>query len=246
MIQVDKVCKKLGTFELKDISFTLPAGYICGIAGRNGAGKTTLLHLLSGLYQPDSGAVMIFDSKYDTQEKQIHDSLGVVLNEDLMMKHLSLEKNGDYFGAYYSGYQKEQLAVYLKQFGLEKNRKFGKLSKGEKLKYQFAFALSCNPELLILDEPTANFDVEFRKDFLKLLQEFIADGQKSVVLATHLMEDIIAMEQKKYGAKALVRHHGYQHYDTELTAVPPTVEEFMYFLSKAKTAERRKFEKVIH
>lgn len=208
------------------------------------------------------------------------------------MKHLNLEKNGDYFGTYYSGYQKEQLLSYLKQFGLEKNRKFGKLSKGEKLKYQFAFALSCNPKLLILDEPTANFDVEFRKDFLKLLQEFIADGQKSVVLATHLMEDIdrladyliyledgrsifagqmedfreqyrivsgeaykiklldrediIAMEQKKYGAKALVRHHGYQHYDTELTAVPPTVEEFMYFLSKAKTAERRNYEKVIH
>ena len=59
-------------------------------------------------------------------------------------------------------------------------------------------------------------------------------------------EDIIAMEQKKYGANALVRHHGYQHYDTELTAVPPTVEEFMYFLSKAKTAERRNHEKVIH
>lgn len=134
--------------------------------------------------------------------------------------------------------------------------------------------------------------MDFRKDFLKLLQEFIADGQKSVVLATHLMEDIdrladyliymedgrsifagqmedfreqyrivsgeaykiklldrediIAMEQKKYGAKALVRHHGYQHYDTELTAVPPTVEEFMYFLSKTKTAERRNHEKVIH
>lgn len=292
MIQLENVCKKLGTFELKDVSFTLPAGYICGIAGRNGAGKTTLLHLLLGLYQPDSGAVMIFDSRYDTQEKQIHDSLGVVLNEDLMMKHLNLEKNGDYFGRYYSGYQKEQLLSYLKQFGLEKNRKFGKLSKGEKLKYQFAFALSCNPKLLILDEPTANFDVEFRKDFLKLLQEFIADGQKSVVLATHLMEDIdrladyliymedgrsifagqmedfreqyrivsgeaykiklldrediIAMEQKKYGAKALVRHHGYQHYDTELTAVPPTVEEFMYFLSKTKTAERRNHEKVIH
>ena len=58
--------------------------------------------------------------------------------------------------------------------------------------------------------------------------------------------DIIAMEQKKYGAKALVRHHGYQHYDAELTATAPTVEEFMYFLSKAKTAERRNYEKVIH
>lgn len=292
MIQLEQVSKRLGAFRLQDISFSLPAGYICGLAGRNGTGKTTLLHLLAGLYQPDSGQVEIFGSRYDTQEKQIHDGLGVVLNEDLMEKHWNLEKNGDYFGKYYSGYQKDRLMAYLTRFELEKSRKFGRLSKGEKLKYQFAFALSCNPKLLLLDEPTANFDVEFRQDFLKLLQEFIADGQKSVVLATHLMEDIdrladyliyledgrsiyagqmedfreqyrivsgeaykiklldrediIAMEQKKYGAKALVRHHGYQHYDTELTAVPPTVEEFMYFLSKAKTAERRNYEKVIH
>ena len=166
------------------------------------------------------------------------------------------------------------------------------LSGGERTRLAMIKLLLEPVNLLILDEPTANFDVEFRKDFLKLLQEFIADGQKSVVLATHLMEDIdrladyliyledgrsifagqmedfreqyrivsgeaykiklldrediIAMEQKKYGAKALVRHHGYQHYDTELTAVPPTVEEFMYFLSKTKTAERRNYEKVIH
>ena len=77
---------------------------------------------------------MIFDSRYDTQEKQIHDSLGVVLNEDLMMKHLNLEKNGDYFGTYYSGYQKEQLLSYLKQFGLEKNRKIRKAVQRGKIK----------------------------------------------------------------------------------------------------------------
>ena len=181
MIQLDKVSKKLGIFELKDISFSLPAGYICGIAGRNGAGKTTLLHLLSGLYQPDSGAVMIFDSRYDTQEKQIHDSLGVVLNEDLMMKHLNLEKNGDYFGTYYSGYQKEQLLSYLKQFGLEKNRKFGKLSKGEKLKYQFAFALSCNPKLLILDEPTNDLDIRT----LTILEDYLDNYDGIVITVSH-------------------------------------------------------------
>lgn len=277
MIQLEQVSKRLGAFQLQDISFSLPAGYICGLAGRNGTGKTTLLHLLAGLYQPDSGQVEIFGSRYDTQEKQIHDGLGVVLNEDLMEKHWNLEKNGDYFGKYYSGYQKERLMAYLTRLGLEKSRKFGRLSKGEKLKYQFAFALSCNPKLLLLDEPTANFDVEFRRDFLKLLQEFIADGQKSVVLATHLMEDIdrladyliyledgrsifagqmedfreqyrivsgeaykiklldkediIAMEQKKYGAKALVRHHGYQHYDAQLAVTLPGMEEFMYFFS---------------
>ena len=194
MIQLDKVSKKLGIFELKDISFSLPAGYICGIAGRNGAGKTTLLHLLSGLYQPDSGAVMIFDSRYDTQEKQIHDSLGVVLNEDLMMKHLNLEKNGDYFGTYYSGYQKEQLLSYLKQFGLEKNRKFGKLSKGEKLKYQFAFALSCNPKLLILDEPTNHLDMK-TKDILK---QALLDFDGTLIVVSHDRDFLDGLVTKVY------------------------------------------------
>ena len=181
MIQLENVCKKLGTFELKDVSFTLPAGYICGIAGRNGAGKTTLLHLLLGLYRPDSGQVMIFDSGYDTQEKQIHDSVGVVLNEDLMENHWSLEKNGDYYGKYYSGYQKEQLISYLKQFGLEKNRKFGKLSKGEKLKYQFAFALSCNPKLLILDEPTNDLDIRT----LTILEDYLDNYDGIVITVSH-------------------------------------------------------------
>ena len=73
----------------KGVTFSVNEGEIHALLGENGAGKTTLLHLLLGLYRPDSGQVMIFDSGYDTQEKQIHDSVGVVLNEDLMENHWS-------------------------------------------------------------------------------------------------------------------------------------------------------------
>ena len=64
------------------------------------------------------------------------------------------------------------------------------MSKGQRLKFQFAFALSHNPKLLILDEPTANFDPEFREEFFNVISEFVQDGMHSVILATHLTQDL--------------------------------------------------------
>ena len=69
-------------------------------------------------------------------------------------------------------------------------KRFSNLSRGEKLKVQLAFALSYHPNLLILDEPTGNFDPEFRKKFIEILKEFVADGTRSVILSTHLMEEL--------------------------------------------------------
>lgn len=193
MIEVRGLSKKLKNFQLDNLSFTIPAGYICGLIGQNGAGKTTLLHLLLGLYQTDEGELLFDGMTYANEEKRIHNKIGTVLTEELFDASLSLVQNGDAYGRYYDAYDKKAMEDYLELFGLEKNRKFGRLSKGEKLKCQFAFALSHDARLLILDEPTGNFDPEFREQFFKILKEFIADGSRSVVLATHLTEDLDCM-----------------------------------------------------
>lgn len=190
MIELEEVSKRLGTFELKSCSAHIPGGYICGLAGPNGAGKTTLLHLLLGLYRPDGGTVQIGGMGYDTAEKQIRDSIGTVLVEELFDPALSVQENGQCYGKYFSRYDATVLEHYLAQFEVDGKKRFEKLSKGEKQKAQFAFALSHAPELLILDEPASNFDPEFREQFFAILQEFISDGRKSVILTTHLTEDL--------------------------------------------------------
>lgn len=190
MIKVNNVSKKLGSFQLNNISFALPPGYICGLIGPNGAGKTTLLHLILGLYQPDSGKIYVNDMAYESNEKAIHDMIGTVLIEDLFEPSSTLMQNADRYGKYYSCYSSENMEKYLSMFQLEKNKKFGKLSKGEKLKCQFAFALSHDAKLLILDEPTGNFDSDFREQFFYLIKEFIKDGTRSVILATHMTDDL--------------------------------------------------------
>lgn len=193
LLEVKDVCKRLGNFKLNNISLELPEGYILGLIGPNGAGKTSLIHLILGLYEPQSGEVLIDGQSYKDNEQEIRDKLGTVLLEDLFDNGLTLKENGNKFGEFYKNYSEETLLGYMERFHLDPGRKFKQLSKGEKLKFQFAFALSHDAKLLILDEPTGNFDPTFRTEFFEVLKSFIADGKRSIILSTHLTEDLDRM-----------------------------------------------------
>ena len=189
MIDCNNVSKRFTSFSLKNITFNLPAGYICGLIGENGSGKTTLINILSGLYSYD-GEVRISGRDYCNNEYDIKQDIGVVVHGDIFEAQESLISNGNYFGRFYKKYSKNLLENYLERFNLNDKKKYKELSKGEKLKFALAFALAHEPRLLLLDEPGANFDIEFRKEFNSLLREFISDGTRSVVLSTHIISDV--------------------------------------------------------
>ena len=186
MLKVEHISKKLDKFRLQDISLELPRGYIMGLIGPNGAGKTTLLYLILGLYKPEEGSIEINGNDIVKHEVMAKNEMGYVLAEELFCQDVTLVENGDMYGKYYKKYDKELFLKYCERFHLKKDQKLKKHSKGEKLKFQFAFALAHKPKLLILDEPTSNFDPEFQEDFIKIITEFVSDGEHSVVLATHL------------------------------------------------------------
>ena len=277
MLELDQVSKRLGSFQLRNITIQIPTGSLCGLAGENGAGKTSLLHMLLGLYRPDSGTVRIDGKIYEENEKEIRQQTGIVLAEDLLHPAFSLLQNGRYYGSFYNGYEEVCFVEKLKQYYLDPREKFGHLSKGQKLKCQFAFALACHPAYLFLDEPVANFDPEFKKQFFADLCAFIGDGERTAVLSTHETEDldrladylifmkegeaviasdmekfrdsyrivsgesykirllrpdaIVKLEEREFGARALVRHSRLLSYDKSLLVAYPTIADFMYFMS---------------
>lgn len=193
MLQLRDVSKRLGGFHIKNISLELPAGYIMGLIGPNGAGKTSLIHMILGLYRPEQGEILIDGMDYQRNEREIREQIGTVLLEELFEPGLTLRQNADYYGKYYKAYDAEVFEEYALRFSLESKRKYKSLSKGEELKFQLAFALSHNPKLLIMDEPAGSFDPKFRVEFFNVLKEFIADGTRSVVISTHLTEDLDRM-----------------------------------------------------
>ncbi len=190
MIQVECEKKQIGGFCMQHINIAIPDGYIIGLIGENGAGKTTLLHLILGLYEPDIGIIRMDEKSYAESEKEIRQKIGVVLQERLFEREQTLQKNASFYGKYYENYDAKVLHHYLKKFHLDENIKYKNLSKGEELKFQLAFALAHNPKWLFLDEPTGNFDPEFRKEFLSILKDFVADGEHTVIISSHLTEEL--------------------------------------------------------
>lgn len=211
MIKFKNVGKQIGDFALQNLSFELPGGYLMGLIGENGAGKTSLLHLLLGLYQPDCGEIRLFGKRYDGAECEIRNQIGCVLLDDgLFLADTKLIDNAAMFGRYYSGYDGEKLLDYCVQFSLNPQSRWKTLSKGEKLKFQFAFALAHQPKLLVLDEPAANFDPEFRGQFDHIITSFISTGERSVILATHQMQEL-----DQIADYVMFLHHGKLVFSTE-------------------------------
>ena len=192
MLKVENVTKHFEDFKfvLSDISFSVPKGYICGLIGANGAGKSTLIQLILGLYRLDKGDIYVNGHNTVTDEISTKNDIGYVLSDDLFDSYMTLIENADTYGKYYNRYNRNTFVHYCERFELNYKNKLKTLSKGQKLKFQFAFALAHSPALLLLDEPTANFDPNFRKEFFSILTDFISDGEHSVLLATHLTSDL--------------------------------------------------------
>lgn len=177
-LMVRNLCRKQGKFKLHDISFTLPKGYIMGLVGRMGAGKTTLLKSILNPSLIGSGSV-----EYEGQA-------GFIMEDAPFFAEATLKEDMDVFKNLYRNYDEKEFYERLKRVGLEDHKVYGLLSKGEKVRFQFAFAMGHHPRLLLLDEPTSGLDVTFRREFLYMLQEAVEKQMISVIFSTHLTDEL--------------------------------------------------------
>lgn len=185
MLRVEGLNKELINFELKDISFHLPKGYIMGLIGVNASGKSSLIKTLINIYHKDSGKVIVDGISMDEDERRVKNLMGIVLDENYFEPGLSAEENAKLFGRYFENYRHDIFLSYCRSFNIDIKKKLKKLSKGQQMKFQLAFAMSHEAKLFIMDEPTANLDQAFRLELMDIMQDLIADGERSILLATH-------------------------------------------------------------
>lgn len=188
-IEVHNLNKKFKHFQLDDINFELPTGYIMGLIGANGAGKTTLLRILMGLYIKDSGDITVLDEDPFSKSKEIHQHIGFVFDNPKFYD-FKLKKIAKIIKPFYKNWNTQKFSKYLEKFELSEHLRFKTLSRGMKLKFALAIALSHDAKLLILDEPTSGLDPVFRIEFLELLQELIEDGKRSILFSSHITGDV--------------------------------------------------------
>lgn len=180
-------------FSLKGIDFRLEKGYIMGLLGLNGAGKSTLIHLLMGIFQPDSGNVIFNGMEASLYKNQVLQSVACVSDQMEFLRYRTLGENVDLFGSLYDNFDCVKWESYMGDFDFDEEDLelcYDDLSSGQKRKFQLAFALSYSPELLLLDEPTANLDPHARVEWMELIQNMVAEEELSAIVATHLTSDL--------------------------------------------------------
>lgn len=190
LLKVEHLEKDLGTFQLKDIQLELKPGYIMGLIGVNGTGKTTLIRTLLNLYRKDGGEVYVGDASMTTEERRAKDRIGLVLDQNLFEESFSVLKNAQMFGKLYSKFDEKLFRTFCERFQIPLRKKLGALSAGFQVRFQLAFALSHDADLFIMDEPASGLDPLFRKELMGYLQEIVEDGTRSVLMSTHITEDL--------------------------------------------------------
>lgn len=180
-------------FKVHHVNFELEQGYFMCLLGENGSGKSTLLRLLYGLLTPDRGSICWKGKRIGDAMESIRQEVAYVGEEDIFFREKSIRENVEVLSRFYAGFQMEKFYDYLKQFecerGVEK-KCIGEISTGQKRQIQLAFAMARSPRLLLLDEPTANLDPVFRVEFMELLQQLISREQISVLMSTHILDDV--------------------------------------------------------
>ena len=190
ILEVSGLNKRYGDFALKDLSFYLPDGCITGFVGINGAGKTTTLRSILGLTNKVSGNIKFFGMDMDGNESKIKDRIGIVLDEGGFYDELTLSEMKNVIAPAYRNWCEQDFIDYMEQFSLNPKQKINTLSKGMRMKYALALALSHKAELLIMDEPTSGLDPLVRSQLLNILKDYMGKGGKGVFFSTHITSDL--------------------------------------------------------
>lgn len=190
IIKFDDAFVSFKNFAMKPVNLEIPRGYIIGIQGKNGAGKTTLLKMILGAYKEMKGKITIDGLDVVKERGTMLSRIGLIMEEREFFEEEDAVKNEEYFSVFYENWNKERYRKMLHKMGLSFGQKIGTFSKGERVMYQLAFMAAYQPMVILLDEPTAGLDSVFRQDFLRILQDFVADYETTILMSTHIEEDL--------------------------------------------------------
>lgn len=194
-ITVNELAKKYKEHLAVDhISFEVKEGEFFAFLGENGAGKSTTINMLCTLLEKSDGCVKIFDYELGKDDDKIRNSIGIVFQNSVLDNKLTVKENLLTRGTYYGLSKKqiqERLSPFMDTFELKEiwNRKYEKLSGGQRRRVDIVRALLNNPKILFLDEPTTGLDPKSRKVVWDYIEYLRKEQHMTIFLTTHYMEE---------------------------------------------------------
>ena len=186
-IELKGLKKSFPDFTLGPVDLAVPEGTILGLIGENGAGKSTTIKLMLGLLRTDGGSITILGQDAKKLDKN---EIGVVLDEPGFPSLLNAKEIRSFLKDIYRNWDDAAWQDYMRRFELPQEKKFTEFSKGMKMKFAIAAAMSHHARLLILDEPTSGLDPVVRDEVVGILSEFTREPDHSILLSSHIVSDL--------------------------------------------------------
>ena len=242
---------KNGFNALKTINLNIKKGEIFAMLGPNGAGKTTLISIICGIVKPSSGKVTVDGFYIIDDYRETRSRIGLVPQELTLEQFETVFNNVSYSrGLYGKKPDPKHIEKILKQLSLwdKKDQRLRQLSGGMKRRVLIAKALSHEPSILFLDEPTAGVDVELRQDMWKIVEELRKTGV-TIILTTHYIEEaeaiadrvgvinqgeIIVVEETKELLKKMGHKKLTVELQDEISKIPDSLDKYKLVLGKNK------------
>jgi len=187
---------------VRGLDLTVERGECFGLLGPNGAGKTTTIEILEGLLEPSGGEVEVLGLSWSRDEEALRRMIGVSLQETKFSPKLTVRETLELFGSFHGTRRPAQELIDVVQLGEKRDARVEKLSGGQHQRLAVACALTGDPELLFLDEPTTGLDPQARRQLWDILRGLKSRG-RTVVITTHYMD-----EAEKLCDRVAVVDHG--------------------------------------
>ena len=192
ILELKNVSKHYQDFSLKNINFSLEKGYIMGFIGPNGAGKSTTIKLIMNLIKKDEGNISIFGLDNEKHNIEIKQRIGFVYDENHFYEELTPNEMKGIIRPFYKKWDEAVFQRYAKDFQLPLNKQIKNLSKGMKMKFSLAVALSHHAEFLIMDEPTSSLTEKEVNHLFTIIRK-LKDRGCGIVYISHKMEEIFQL-----------------------------------------------------
>lgn len=190
IIEIKGLSKHYTKFTLDNVNLVVPQGTVMGFIGENGAGKSTTIKAILGLFRRDAGEVTVFGEDSENLSNETKEKIGVVFDTLPYPKNLTVAQLEKVLSGIYKTWDTEKFFGYMTKFGLPLKTKIKGFSRGMEMRLSIAAALSHNPSLLVLDEPTGGLDPVMRSEILDIFLDFMQDETHSILISTHITSDL--------------------------------------------------------
>ncbi|HTS61231.1 MAG TPA: ABC transporter ATP-binding protein [Candidatus Acidoferrales bacterium] len=194
LIETRDLTRVFGKLRAVDsATLEVPAGTVLGLLGPNGAGKSTLLKLLAGHLRPTSGSISVLGAPAAGRAPELWRRIGYVAQERYLPGWMTAAECLRFTASFHQQWDSAKVERIMGRHDFPLQTHVRDLSRGHYVRLQIALALAHDPELILLDEPTSGLDPTGRHDLLELLIEEIGRRGCTVVLSSHMVEDIERM-----------------------------------------------------